>query len=403
MQTWLHEKFKSEISLSELIFNYDEFKDLEFPKPGSLVLEKIRESYLFCMASFQINELLFANQNISLNPKDVLRPDFVLYAAETQSLIIVELKNLKGPTREVGTEVGAYAAEIKSYLPFLADGEVINVIISTEWPVLLRHYIVNEIMWLNRNMICLEPVEHEHEIALRIVDPAVIADGDLRFSISGQQLGGYHLCLYDYEAISKGDYFRMESHENQIRTALNAMSAKGNSLRTHGFAFLWRNIYEVGLAPYTITLVNYSSFQALPYSLIDPAYVPNDTAMRFLQVIRDHAPEGHGQMLNKISEAGERFLKTFCEPRPEYFTDWANLKPQIFEETDALAFVSWGIFEELFFERLVKEYELIDSDYRHDNPLLAIAMLNEIIDETKLDVDWGALDFDDTDDESFFE
>lgn len=118
MQAWLHEKFESEISLSELIFNYDEFKNLEIPKPGSLVLEKIRESYLFCMSSFQINELLFANQNISLNPKDVLRPDFILYAAETQSLIIVELKNLKGPTREVGSEVGAYAAEIKSYLPF---------------------------------------------------------------------------------------------------------------------------------------------------------------------------------------------------------------------------------------------------------------------------------------------
>jgi hypothetical protein len=348
-------------------------------------------------------KVLFANQNISLNPKDILRPDFILYAAETQSLIIVELKNLKGPTREVGTEVGAYAAEIKSYLPFLADGEVINVIISTEWPVLLRHYLVNEIMWLNRKMICLEPVEYGNDIALRIVDPAVIADGDLRFSISGQQLGGYHLCLYDYKAISEGDYFRMESHENQIRTALNAMSAKGNSLRTHGFAFLWRNIYEVGLAPYTITLVNYSSFQALPYSFIDPAYVPNDTAMRLLQVIRDHAPEGHGQMLDKISEAGERFLKTFCEPRPEYFTDWGNLKPPIFEETDALAFVSWGIFEELFYERLVKEYEMIDSDYRHDNPLLAIAMLNEIIDETKLDVDWDGLGFDDTEDESFFE
>jgi len=195
----------------------------------------------------------------------------------------------------------------------------------------------------------------------------------------------------------------MEDHENQIRTALNAMSAKGNSLRTHGFAFLWRNIYEVGLAPYTITMVNYSSFQALPYAFLDPDYLPNDTAMRFLQLIRDHAPEGHGQMLDKICEAGERFLNSFCEPRPEYFTDWMNLKPQIFQETDALAFVGWGIFEELFYERLAKEYEMADFDYRHDNPLLAISMLNEIIDETKLYVDWGKLGFDDEGDESFFE
>jgi len=206
MQKWLHEKFESETSLSELIINYHEFKDASLPSSGSLILKKLRESYLFCMSSFENNELLFANKNISLNLKDVLKPDFVLYAAETQSIVIVELKNIKGPTRQVGTELGAYAAEVKSYLPYLADGEVINVIISTEWPVLLRHYVVNEIMWLNRNVICLEPVEDEGMILLRIVPPSAIADVDKPFSISGQQLGGYHLCLYDYEAKSQGNY-----------------------------------------------------------------------------------------------------------------------------------------------------------------------------------------------------
>jgi hypothetical protein len=403
MQEWLLEKFTNEIALSELIINYDEYKETGQPKSGHLAQQNIRESYRFCMASFEINELLFANQNISLNPQDILKPDFILYAAETQSIVIVKLKNLKGPTRQAGTEVGAYAAEIKSYLPFLADGEVINVIISTEWPALLRHYVVNEIIWLNRKMICLEPVEHEGEIWLRIIQPAQIVDGNLKFSISSQQLGGFHLCLYDYEGKSQGNYFRLDDYQNRIRTALNAMSAKGNALKTHGFAFLWRNIYEVGYAPYTITMVNYSSFQALPYSFLDPAYEPNDTAKRFLQLLRDHDPEGHGQMLTEICEAGEAFLKGFCDPRPEDFRDWSCLKPYIFQETDALAFVGWGLFEELFYERLAKDSDALDLDLRHDNPLVAISMLNEIIDERNLNVDWKKLGLDDEVDESFFE
>lgn len=403
MQEWLHGKFINETTLSELIINYDEFKEADSPKSTPLILQKIRESYSFCMASFENNELLFSNQNISLNPKDVLKPDFVLYAPETQNIIIVELKNIKGPTRQAGTEFGAYAAELKSYLPFLADGEVVNVIVSTVWPALICHYVINEIMWLNRNLICLEPVDHEGETLLKIVQPSVITDDIRRFSISTQQLGGYHLCLYDYEGVKQGNYFRMANHDNQIRAALNAMSVRGNSLRTHGFAFLWKNIYEFGYAPYTITLVNYTSFQALPYSFTDPAYVPNETAMRLLELIRDHDPEGHGQILNTICEAGERFLKGFCDPRPEYFTDWQNLKPSIFYETDAMAFVAWGVFEELFYERLAEAYTRDDYDYRHDNPMLAIAMLNEIIDETKLYIDWGKLGLDNEVDESFFD
>jgi hypothetical protein len=403
MQEWLLEKFTNETALSDLIINYDEFKEPGLPKFSHLTQQKIRESYRFCMASFEIIELLFANQNISLNPKDILKPDFILYAAETQSIVIVELKNLKGPTRQAGTEVGAYAAEIKSYLPFLADGEVVNVIISTEWPALLRHYVVNEIMWLNRKMICLEPVEHEGEIWLRIFQPERIVEGNLEFSVSSQQLGGFHLCLYDYEGISQGNYFRLNDYQNRIRTALNAMAAKGNALRTHGFAFLWRNIYEVGYAPYTITMVNYSSFQALPYTFLDPAYAPNDTAKRFLQLLRDHDPEGHGQMLTEICEAGETFLKGFCETRPEDFRDWGYLKRFFFEETDALAFVGWGIFEELFYERLARECDALDLDLRHDNPLIAISMLNEIIHEQNLHVDWNKLGMDNEVDESFFE
>ncbi|QEM12590.1 hypothetical protein [Mucilaginibacter rubeus] len=403
MQKWLHKKLKKEVALADLIFDYERYKSSIRTDDPSFVINQIRKSYLFCMDSFDINELLFANENISLNPKDILKPDFVLYAAETQSIVIVELKNLKSATRQAGTEVGAYAAEIKSYLPFMADGEVVNVIISSDWPVLLRHYVMNEIIWLNRNVICLEPLKRNGRIGLAIVSPDKIANDQLKFSVSQRQLGGFHLCLYDYGAKQAGNFFRMDDHQNRIRTALNAMAARGNALRTHGFAFLFRVRSDFGEAPYIITIVNFSSFQGLPFAFLDPEYVPNKTAMRFLQLLRDNDPEGHGQMLNKICEAGEVFLKGFCDPRPEDFRDWGYLKEYAFHEMDAMAFTGWGVFEEMYFELLAKKYDALDLDFEYDNPMVAISMLNEIVQEIDLQIDWEKLGLGDDDEDDFFE
>jgi len=67
-----------------------------------------------------------------------------------------------------------------------------------------------------------------------------------------------------------------------------------------------------------------------------------------------------------------------------------NLKPDVFDQTDALAFVGWAIFGELFYDKLAQEYQ--DGNYEPDanSPLLAISLLNEIIDES-----YGHFDFSD--------
>jgi hypothetical protein len=187
-----------------------------------------------------------------------------------------------------------------------------------------------------------------------------------------------------------------------MRCALAAMASKGNSLKTHGFAFLWRHAFKVGLAPYVITLVNLSAFQALPRLLLNPEIVLNDITKRLLRILMDHDPDGHGHLLDSICDAGIRFLEGFSKPSPESYTDWNVLKPRIFENTDALAFVGWGIFEELFFERLHREYQDGEFDYRHDDPLVAIAMLSEIIGGETLYVDWEKLGFTQEDDNGAF-
>ncbi len=182
-----------------------------------------------------------------------------------------------------------------------------------------------------------------------------------------------------------------------MNCALAAMVAKGNSLKTHGFAFLWRHAFEVGLAPYVITLVNLSAFQGLPRWLLKYDSGLNDTTKRLLKILRDYAPEGHGHILDSICNAGTRFLEGFCEPRPETYTNWNSLRHKIFEHTDTIAFVGWGIFEELFFETLAIEYQGCEFDYKHNDSILAITMLDQIISENKLEVDWEKLGFNEED------
>lgn len=403
MQNWLSNKFANGESLSEMIINYDEYKENACIKTGHMVTDKLNDTYLYCLESFVINEVITENQDISLEPKDRLCSDFLVYAPETQSVIIIELKNIHGPTRQAGTEIGAYAAEVRTYLPFIAEGDVITVIISNEWPTLLLHYAFNEIFWLQKKLICLKPQQTDEGVQLSIVDLNALFRTSIQTSISSQQLGGYQLCLYDDELYKGGDYNRIAAYETQMRIALQAMANRGNSLKSHGFAFLWRHCFHVGLAPYNITIINVAPFQSLVNLFKEKDFRPNDATMQFINVLREHDPEGHGYALEDIKNYGQKFIEDFCSPRTEGFDCWENLKPAIFDQTDALAFVGWGIFGELFFDRLAIELKNGIYDCDSTNPLLAISLLNEIIIEDHARIDYSTFRDDEiSDDDELF-
>lgn len=122
MQEWFSEKLFQEEALSSLVINYEDIAKRSCDDDMSVVFQKITECFKYCLKSFNNNEIITENKNISINVKDRLAPDFVVYAPETQSIVIIELKNIKDPTREARTELGAYAAEMKTFLPFLSEG-----------------------------------------------------------------------------------------------------------------------------------------------------------------------------------------------------------------------------------------------------------------------------------------
>lgn len=158
MQQWLSGALSANDGIGDLLTSDSrELSQLNATTDAEIA---VVASYSRCLESLWFNEVISEDRNISISSGDSLRPDFLLFAPETDGFVFVELKNISGPTREAGTELGAYSGEMRTALPFISDAELTHVIISPVWPTLLCHYVFHEIFWHGRNVACLQPVEN---------------------------------------------------------------------------------------------------------------------------------------------------------------------------------------------------------------------------------------------------
>jgi hypothetical protein len=396
MQEWLEGEIAARESLSDLI---DEFaKDCD--SPTSRAGKKIEDAYRYCIESLHILEVIATDEDIALAKKDRLRPDILAYAPETQSIVIIELKNMSGPTREAGTELSAYCAEINNYLPFISDADIVNVIVSNEWPTLLRRHVVQDTLWRGRKLLCLRPYRVGTEIRLQTVSPIELGCAEVDLQLATQHMGGFQLCLYDNELYSKEpDRTRLDQYLPQMRSAMSAMAAKGNLAGNHGFAFLWKDDWELSLAPYSITILNVAAFNRLDRFLTDLPQGQNlsDIQERFLRLATEHAPEGHGQSLNELTNEAERFLEAFCSPRPEGFTTWPALLHVMDGRAEYVSFAAWGFWGERHLDLLQEKYAAGQKPV-FDSPELGFELVAKVLDPNVPYIDLAYIDWGDDDD-----
>lgn len=377
MQDWLSSVLVDPEGLAELLSNVDAINDT---KPTNLAEARVLEAIQVCLGSLYIAEKIFENENISIGSDEILKPDFVLYAPETESIVILELKNIAGPTRQAGTELAAYSCEIRSAVPFLCDGDIVHVLISTEWPTLLKHYVRHEIFWHRRNIICLQPVEEEGEKQLRILPPDEIAEDVSSFKIGEQYLGGYQICLYDMGLYTEQrDRTRLDKYLEQFRSALLAMATVGNRMNSHGFAFLWRDNWGGSLAPYSITVLNFAPFQSLERFLHINDELPKPVR-RMMELVRENSPQGHGNSLSEITDACMQMVDNICNPMVEAFTDWSILKDIMNDRADYVAFIGWGRFGEEYVENLKREYKNGNFSYSAMEPKIGLQVVCDLVD-----------------------
>ncbi len=394
MQIWLSEALDNCYGLADLIIDIPNFDD---DTVSSFAASRITESFKICIDSLHITRKISENENISIRLGEILKPDLILYAPETQSVVIIELKNIAGPTRQAGTELGGYSAEIRTIIPLIADGDIVHVLISTNWPTLLRHFVNHQIFWKRENLLCLQPIlDINGEIRLRILEVAELIDDSGAFRISPKHLGGYQICLYDQDLYSHNpDRNRLDKYVGQFNSALNSMTITGNRLNSHGFAFLSRDLFPASLSPYFITVVNIAPFQFVERFLhLDDNDLP-DIAMRFIHIVQEYQPEGHGNTLSMITDACTDILESVCSPYPEGFLPWGNLRELMSGRTQHLSFTGWGLFGEAALDKLKKAYNSGDFTCSLSNPKLGMDVISEIIND---DYDFISLSYDDLSD-----
>lgn len=378
MQVWLS-KSLDDGALADLIKNGSEFKMQE--AQGNDPSCKIRQSFLTCLESLYITEKVFDNENISTDEGEILKPDFILYAPETESVIVVELKNQRNATRQAGTELGGYSAEIKSAIPFLSDGDIVHVLISPIWPTLLKHYVRHQIYWQRKNLICLEPFqERDGTVWLRIAPVELFAEDHAQFTVGERYLGGWHICLYGRKNADLADCREV------MTTALVAASTTGNRTGSHGFAYLWEDPMmpnHESVARYFITIVNFAPYQSLEKFLHTETPGENLPPMihRFMRLANEYCPEGHGNTLGEITDSCISMLKPVCRPMVEGFYTWLPLEKEITERGTKLAFAGWGTIGDIALRKLEKAYADGETQHGIYSAVLGDEVVAEVVDQ----------------------
>jgi hypothetical protein len=272
----------------------------------------------------------------------------------------------------------------------MSDGDIVHVIISSVWPTLLTHYIRHQIFWQHKNLICLEPkTDENNEVFLEIVPVSLIAEDISQFKVSERHLGGWHVCLYAKNGLN------LEQKRHVMKSALAATATTGSRLNSHGFAILWEDPLvrkSETIASHFITIVNFAPYQSLEKFLhsTSPGETLPELINRFMEFTYEHSPEGHGNTLGEITDSCRDLLRSICRPLVEGFYTWDSLEREISSRGRKTAFVGWGVFGDLFFERLKESYTDTYSHFEYDSPEIGDEVLASVIDKNyeHIPIEW---------------
>ncbi|MCU4550009.1 MULTISPECIES: hypothetical protein [Acinetobacter calcoaceticus/baumannii complex] len=375
MQLWIESELNKTDGLADLISNLD---DLENFSPSNKHESIVYESFKYCCKHLYLTKIVSANKNISLNNNEILKPDLVLYGIEYESLILVELKNINQPTRQAGTELGAYSCELRSYMPFLTEADLVHVIISVDYPVLVRHYIFQDIFWSGKKIICLMPVEINGSVKLSLVDIKSFLNINLELPLNN--IVGYQLCLYDDGYYTGNpDPYLFDRYIEQMQLALSAMVQEGERLNSHGFAFLWKDSQcpnGYSLAPYSISVFNLAPFKSVQEHNIGQN---EDFNTNIKKIIYEYEPSGHSDTISLITDRACSFLNNFCNPMREGFLEYECLEKMMLTRAQPLvSFVSWGIFSTMYYER-VEAYIKSGMSIKFNDPEIGLEVVNSVL------------------------
>ena len=112
-----------------------------------------------------------AKRNVSTDRKERLFPDLILVSKTTGHIIVVEIKRDKLTSREAMTELLAYEQEIRNQMPYLSSGQIMYVLVSDMYPVLLSHAAGQVILWQQKNVLSLHLEGKAKAFSMKVTVP----------------------------------------------------------------------------------------------------------------------------------------------------------------------------------------------------------------------------------------
>lgn len=254
-------------------------------------------------------------KNISLDKKDKLFPDCLLFNYETNEIIIIENKISKKTEREAITELLGYGQEIRNSLPFISDFDISYIIISTEFNTLLDHSISAQILSTESKILCLKASENNGQV-----------DFDIHIPNSWTNIGQNNLPTSSFMSytltLKKRDNLDV-SFTNIIQLAIDLINFDANLNKCSGFCIVWENgmidHFDFGITIYTI-----NPFVFLP-NAIDVGFNINENSVLsnyIFKMVEESGIEQTSNSLFRIAERAKKLLDKYFIARWERNTSW---------------------------------------------------------------------------------
>lgn len=273
---------------------------------------------VYSLDSIQI--ITTASNNVSINRKERLFPDLVVFNQAEGKLIIIEIKKSAKTIRETLTEMLAYDHEIRNLVPFLSNFEILFCIVSTEYSTLLNHSIAGLTTWESKQILCLYVKESEEELEIEIYIPPAWTSLGIS-NLPATAVSTLNIILY-----KRSDDRVTPDAEAAVFYASSLIAKDGDRNNSHGFVLVWHDCWNLenltGSAKYHLTVGFINPYVFLPLAqnsgIIDTSQSP------LAQYILENANDFHSYYCKEVFEKGLNFLRKFFHVEIEGLSNWNN-------------------------------------------------------------------------------
>lgn len=312
-----------------------------------LLKQKYSRSAKHVLSSLENYEIVSGEkiQNISLNKKEALLPDIILFNRKTCQVVIVENKTSFKTEREALTELIGYSHEIKNHLPFFSNYDINYILISTEFNTLLDHSISGQILTGDIQILCLKPLTSGEDInSLEVYFPKSWSDVG-QTDLPANALVSYTLCLYENEDLPIDTF----NYQAIIEMAADLIVQEAARFSSHGFSIVWKNGLERSAidckAAITIYIINSYAFLPRAYELGFPINRQSILSKYLMDYIEEEGTRVYPSSIFGIAQKAKRLLEKYFTVEWERASNWVmdTMDFQFALQRYVLLWNSWGV------------------------------------------------------------